>query len=121
MQPIASPALLCLSIDEGDDDILYEDAEKMEEENTEYTDRVECVVFIAYNDGSIHVFSLPNFTEICYYSQIYVGNSVLQPSDGKNRGRGVFVRELMVAEVGVSEEPVMHDCVMTVSFNKVYD
>ena len=94
--------------------MAYEDSEQMEEEMKDDTTEIECVVFIAYNDGSIHVYSLPGFTEICCYSQIYVGNSVLQPSDSKNRGRNVFVRELMIAEVGVSDEQVMQECVLTV-------
>ena len=98
--------------------MAYEDSEQMEEEMKDDTTKMECVVFIAYNDGSIRVYSLPGFAEICSYSQIYVGNSVLQPSDGKNRGRNVFVRELMIAEVGVSDEQVMQECVLTVRINE---
>ena len=98
--------------------MAYEDSEQMEEEMKDDTTKMECVVFIGYNDGSIRVYSLPGFTEICSYSQIYVGNSVLQPSDGKNRGRNVFVRELMIAEVGVSDEQVMQECVLTVRINE---
>ena len=100
---------------------MYEDSEQMEEEMKDDSYITECVVFISYNDGNIHVYSLPGFTEICSYSQIYVGNSVLQPSDGKNRGRNVFVRELMIAEVGASDEQVMRECVLTVRISETRD
>ena len=112
---MSSPLLLRgLQFDEGGDDIIYEDENEMEEEPRDQTCITEFVVFLAYKDGSIHLYSLPTFKEICRYSQIYVGNSVLQPTDGKSRGRNVYVRELVITEVGVSEERVMRECVLTV-------
>ena len=79
---------------------MYEDSEQMEEEMKDDSYITECVVFISYNDGNIHVYSLPGFTEICSYSQIY---------------------ELMIAEVGASDEQVMRECVLTVRISETRD
>ena len=49
---------------EDHDDILYEDT-AMEEESAPQTTTTGPVAFVAYQDGSVHLFTLPDFTEIC--------------------------------------------------------
>ena len=98
---------------EDRDDILYEDA-AMEEEAAPQTTTTGPVAFVAYQDGSVRLFALPDFSEIGCYTQLYVGNTLLQPSDVKPRGRGVFVREMLVTRVGVSAEPAMTEWVFVV-------
>ena len=93
----------------------------MEEEEAPQATTTGPVAFVAYQDGSMRLFTLPDFVEICCYTQLYVGNTLLQPSDVKPRGRGIFVHEMQVTRVGVSAEPAMAEWVFVVGEAAVCD